>query len=274
MTNEQLADFIAQGGNDELTPLLWEKTRKLFRQWSIAFYQKHRDRCIITGVTAEDLFSESYIAMLDAVKGYADKGEGFTFVAFCKYPFMTHAYALVGLRTRRQLREPLNNWESLNAPIANDEGEETERIEFVADDSAQQAFEEVIERVANEQEHELIAAEMQSRLDERQIQMLIMRYWQGKTLKEVSETLEISPARARQLERESLRLLSRSRPLRKLYELNYYAHCSVNSFQKYGSSVERLVEMRERCFAELEGTTRQHTEQRTNSAGEPPAFAL
>ena len=29
MTNEQLAEFIKQGGNDELIPILWERIRKL-----------------------------------------------------------------------------------------------------------------------------------------------------------------------------------------------------------------------------------------------------
>lgn len=29
MTNEQLAAFIKQGGNDELIPILWERIRKI-----------------------------------------------------------------------------------------------------------------------------------------------------------------------------------------------------------------------------------------------------
>ena len=254
MTNEQLADFIAQGGNDELIPLLWEKTRQLFRGWSVSFYQKYKERCDITGVCADDLFSESYIAFLDAIRyfgGRSEESRELSFLTFCKYPFMRYSRDIIGLRTKRQRSEPLNNWESLDKPLINSEGDETSRLELLPDERAEQAFEQAIDRISNEQEHELIKAEMQSRLDQRQSQVLILRYWQNKTLKETAAALGISIERTRQLERKSLRLLRKSKALRQLFEINYYTPCSVSSFQKYGSSVERIVEIRERLREQL-----------------------
>ncbi|MBQ3037915.1 MAG: hypothetical protein IJD30_01920 [Clostridia bacterium] len=38
MTNERLAEFIQQGGNDELIPILWE--RSVSRQDNFAIYFK------------------------------------------------------------------------------------------------------------------------------------------------------------------------------------------------------------------------------------------
>lgn len=70
MTNEQLAEFIQMGGNNELLPLLWDKTRDLIymkcgQYWT--FYAAKLER---HGYSLDDLRQESYNALIFAVKGY------------------------------------------------------------------------------------------------------------------------------------------------------------------------------------------------------------
>lgn len=52
MTNELLAEYIQQGNNDELIPLLWENVRKLLYMMSDKFYKLHKASCDSSGVEA------------------------------------------------------------------------------------------------------------------------------------------------------------------------------------------------------------------------------
>ena len=46
MTNEQLAAFIKEGGNDELIPILWERVRKLMYMKSDKVYRAMQSRFV------------------------------------------------------------------------------------------------------------------------------------------------------------------------------------------------------------------------------------
>lgn len=75
VTNEQLADLIKQGGNDELLPVLWEKTAKLLYKMSAQTYTLYKDALKQHGIEPEDLNQECYTVLLAAVKAYnSDKG--------------------------------------------------------------------------------------------------------------------------------------------------------------------------------------------------------
>ena len=50
MTNEQLAELIGQGGNDELIPLLWEKVRRLVYMQCDRIYRRAPERFISHGI--------------------------------------------------------------------------------------------------------------------------------------------------------------------------------------------------------------------------------
>ncbi len=75
MTNERLAELIREGGNDELLPILWDKTRLLiFKKCGTIrrFYSEKLERF---GYSLENLQQESYNALIFAVKGCkAEKG--------------------------------------------------------------------------------------------------------------------------------------------------------------------------------------------------------
>lgn len=75
MTNEALAKLIQQGDNDELLPVLWEKTAKLLYKMSAQTYILYKDALKQRGILPEDLNQECYTVLLGAVKAYnSDKG--------------------------------------------------------------------------------------------------------------------------------------------------------------------------------------------------------
>lgn len=84
MTNEQLAEFIQQGGNDELLPLLWDKThiliyKKCSQYW--CFYSEKLERF---GYSLDDLRQEGYNALVFAVGQYKSE-KGYKFTTYLNY---------------------------------------------------------------------------------------------------------------------------------------------------------------------------------------------
>lgn len=86
MTNEQLASFIKQGGNDELIPILWERIRKLMYMKSDRVYSALQRRFVQCGVDVWNLKQSCYIAFLKAVEGYKPNGKN-KFTSYLSYPF-------------------------------------------------------------------------------------------------------------------------------------------------------------------------------------------
>lgn len=131
MTNEMLAQFIQEGGNDELIPILWEKVRKLLYVKADRFYSLYKSACDGSGVDVWDIRQASYSAFLDAVKAYKAGGK-IKFTSYLNYPFKNAVQKLLGIRGSR--REPLNNCTSLDKPIEQSNGETCSMLDLVADD--------------------------------------------------------------------------------------------------------------------------------------------
>ncbi len=75
MTNEKLAELIQEGDNDELLPLLWDKTRLLIYQKCGRLWQFYSEKLEWFGYSFDDLQQEGYNALIFAVKGYkSEKG--------------------------------------------------------------------------------------------------------------------------------------------------------------------------------------------------------
>lgn len=69
MTNEQLAIRIKEGDKD-LIPQLWDNVSKLLKSLCNKLHITSIEKCTKAGVTIDDIFQESYFAMLDAVEYY------------------------------------------------------------------------------------------------------------------------------------------------------------------------------------------------------------
>lgn len=86
MTNEALAELIQQGDNDELLPVLWEKTTKLLYKMSAQKYALHKEALKQHGIEPEDLNQECYTVLLGAVKAY-DSNKGYMLSTYFGYQF-------------------------------------------------------------------------------------------------------------------------------------------------------------------------------------------
>lgn len=255
MTNEQLAELIAEGGNDELLPLLWEKMRKLYKMWGAQFYNSHTNTCESAGVVLDDIISESYIAMTNAIKAYACRSEeskDTLFTSFCRFPFKNHVASLVGIRTERQRKEPLKYSSSIDVPLTSDSGEDVGTLgDIIPDPSAAEMFEQAENNIYNQQIHNIVEREMNSLLDERQINIIRRYYWNKQTLLHIANDYGLNLSRIRQIRDKALRTLGRSKSLRQFAEINYYQPCSVSSCACYGSTVERIAEMKESLLNQI-----------------------
>lgn len=86
MTNEVLAELIQQGDNDELLPVLWEKTARLLYKMSAQKYALHKEALKQHGIEPEDLNQECYTVLLGAVKAY-DSNKGYMLSTYFGYQF-------------------------------------------------------------------------------------------------------------------------------------------------------------------------------------------
>ena len=168
MTNEQLAELIGQGGNEELLPLLWEKMRKLYIQWSGKYYTAHKNRCDLCGVSADDLRQEAYLSMLEAVKAYnsrTDEHKDSLFTSYCFYPFKNHAAELIGVRTQGGRNEPLNRTHSsLDEPLDYGDGDTSATIgDIIPDQEAEQPFRDIEQEDYCRTVRELVAVVLDER---------------------------------------------------------------------------------------------------------------
>lgn len=266
MTNEQLAELIGQGGNDELLSLLWEKMRKLYIQWSGKYYTAHKERCDLCGVSADDLRQEGYLSMLEAVKAYTSRTEEHTdtaFTSFCQYPFKNHAAALIGVRTTRTRNEPLNRYRGdIDSPLDGIDGDSSETIGTTTPDpEAEQPFRDIEEADYCRLIRETVAEALKD--TPREIEVIERRYYNGESQMSIAADSGVSHARISQIEAKALRKLRNSPQMKAFAEIGYYKHVTVNSYQRtHISAVEKIVEQRERKRKSIEDLIAEAREER------------
>ncbi len=103
----------------------------------------------------------------------------------------------------------LNTSESLNATI--DEDEETERIEFVADEAAINDFERIYEKSTS-----AIVQDAVERLPKDLKNVIYVRYYKGFSVKETARLFSIDKNEALNRERRAIKLLRSDKALRRL----------------------------------------------------------
>ena len=184
LTNEQLADFIKQGGNDELIPVLWERVKKLLYLLAGRYYRLNTEYCTRCGTELSDLKQAAYTAYIKSLRTYnADSGSKFS--TYLKYPYKAEIKALFS-RT-----EPLNSSSSLNAPAFDNEGAAVEAGELIPNEAAYNELEAVEER--SEQEYiKRTLSESIERLEPRERQVIRLHYYCNLTLTETAKRLKIS----------------------------------------------------------------------------------
>lgn len=234
MTNEQLAELIGQGGNDELIPLLWEKVRRLVYMQCDRIYRRAPERFISHGIEAWDLKQEAYTAFLAAVKAYdADKG----------YKFTTYLPLHIKGAVRRVLaggKDPLNNCDSLDKPIETQDGE-FYLSDIIPDEDACEPYEDVDRRDVYRELHAVV-----DELPEQESEIIKACYFSGKTITAIAQESGLSVERIRQVKNKALRHLRLPKNVHRLAEVNPYRHKTLSAFRvTFSSEVEDYAERRE-----------------------------
>lgn len=256
MTNEEMALAIQQGDKSFIEPL-WEQLYRLIGMHAGRCFNRMQGRCAGAGVTEEDLIQTGFFAMLDAARAY-DPASGYKLTAFLRYPIQNRFNALLGLRTVKAQKDPLNSCDSLDEPIGG-ESDDFTRSDVLPDESAGQAFEDVIESEWRRSLRIVEDEAINKHLTEGEAAAVRGAFFEGLKLQPIADRLGVTRERVRQLQYNGLRRLRTGEAVRKLrpfWEDEYGAlglrGTGLSAFRYDGSSTERAVETLERRRERLE----------------------
>lgn len=206
MTNEQLAEFIQQGGNDELLPLLWEKTHALIYMKCSQYWGIYSAKLERFGYSLDDLRQEGYNALIFAVKQYKSDKE-YKLTTYLNYALKNVIRGL--LKGENDALNRLDT-QSLDQPLG--EGNDGDSLlveEIVPDERAEAAYED-IERL---DEYTALHKAIDS-LPPDLREVVQAHYFEGLTFQQIGERLSLSRDQAWQLHRTAIKELFHNRALR------------------------------------------------------------
>lgn len=232
MTNEQLAKFIQQGGNDELLPLLWDKTniliyKKCSQYW--CFYSEKLERF---GYSLDDLRQEGYNALIFAVGQYKSE-KGYKFTTYLNYALKRIIRALLSggndVLNRAQTQ-------SLEMPIGEDKDGSPLLIEDITPDKR---AEEALEDVERLDEYKPLYAAIDSLQAERR-DVIREHFFEGLTYSQIEERHGLTKGTAVRTLNKALRDLRSGKTGAKLRSLygsdNGVRHKGLAAFKSSGTS--------------------------------------
>ena len=243
MTNEQLATFISQGGNDELIPLLWDKVKKLVYYKADRFYWLHESACFRRGVELWDIKQASYMAFLEAVRAYKPES-GNKFTSYLNYPFKNAVDELLGFSSKVGRNEPLNNSTSLDKPIdESGDGDIITLLDMIADNTSLDFIDNMEKNAAGETVRAVVDT-----LPDKYKSVIKAYFFEGVTLSDIGKRMGVSGNRVGQLKSKALRILRGNKLLRELYNdmKQHNRCCSFSWFRtspEYYATLKRLNEM-------------------------------
>lgn len=235
MTNERLTELIQEGGNDELLPLLWDKTRILIYKKCTQLWHFYGERLTLHGYALDDFKQEGYNALLFAVKGY-DSTKGYKFTTYLNYALK---HVIRNLLSGSDVLSR-SDTKSLEHPLAeNKNGEPLFIGDIIPDESAAEAFED-IERL---DEFNLLYQAVDS-LPLNLYKIIREYYFDKLTYKQIGERHGYEPERARQIHNNAIKALRHGKfgaKLRSVYGADYgisntYRHKGLAAFKRSGTS--------------------------------------
>jgi len=221
MTNEQLAEFIQQGGNDELLPLLWDKTRNLIYMKCGQYWTIYSAKLERHGYTLDDFKQEGYNALLLAVKGF-ESAKGYKFNSYLDYSLKRVIHGI--LRGNSDILNRAGT-QSLNEPLGESSNGEPLTVEGIVPDKRAAAVYEDIERL---DEYNPLYEAVDS-LPDIERSVIIEHYFKGFSFVKIGRVHGFTKSRAYQAHKRAIQLLRRGRIGRNLFEVygNEYK-CSFN----------------------------------------------
>ena len=233
MSNEEMALAI-QGGDNSLILPLWEQCKGLIckeaYRWARAFDSRPE-------IDVDDLIQSGYFALVNAAHSFKLDPERGTFISLL-YWMLKGAFAdACNVRTRAQRQDPIKYPLRLESPIPGD-ADGLELGDTIGDqhNGIEKAEEAIYGDYVSETVHKAVDS-----LEDRQRLCVNMRYFQGKTQKEISELLNISGQRVQQIERQGLRRIREGQYMPDLSEIyygsrNYYKGTGRTAYRQTGAS--------------------------------------
>ena len=220
MTNESICAMIQTEPEDrgDLLRILWGKVYRLLHKIAGDYYARNVYTCKIHGVELDDLKSICYEVYLKAVDAYKPD-DGAPLVAYFGYTFKNAAAELLGIRTERGRREPLNHCISLDAPADPTDPDGATLGDLIADPDGVDPAAHTLDEMNREEEAAAVHAAV-DKLPDMQRRVIALLFFEGKTLAEAGELLGVSAEGVRQHRQNALRTLRRSALLRGIYEDN------------------------------------------------------
>lgn len=206
MTNEQLAEEIRQNGDKDLIPVLWDRVKPYMFTIAGRYYGHYASGFTRCGVELADIRQECYPAYLQALESFKI-GEGHKFTSFLHFPLKNAMRELLGIRNGRKLnKSPLDNALSLNEPIPGGDDEDTDLIETIIDETAEQAFDDAMKAIEDEETRQALEHSI-GKLTEQQRTVITLYFFEELPLKEIGRRLDRSTERISQIKKEALKKL-------------------------------------------------------------------
>ena len=208
MTNEELARRIQQGKRDLLLQL-WEQVQRYAHDRAYKWFRATNGR---GGQTVQDLEQEAFLALLEALEGWDEKAG--PFLPWYSLRLKAAFTAATAQRTKRDMKDPLQDCLSLDAPLTDREGDPFTLEDIIPDQRAEDDLEAVAER-----DRQAAIRRVLGTLAPDQRQVIQLRYFHGLTREQTAQRLHLTRAGVNTLEQKALRFLrhpSRSRELKGL----------------------------------------------------------
>ena len=249
LSNEQLFDLI-KDGNEDLKPVLWERVKNLAYMLSSRFYVKNMELCRSRGLEEWDIKQLSYLAYASLFENYSiNKG----------YTLST----ALGYALSRQLRDALGKGaDTLNRIVSSldeiigDEEDGRTVADLIADEDSSTPFEQIEDSSERESISRTLHEAIET-LNEQEQGVINGRYFREKTFEELSQEMNISGERIRQVEVRALRNLRKPKILRRLNDDLGYS--SYRLYDRH-SSVDYIATER----AYLDELYKQYKEEQEN----------
>lgn len=252
-TNEALA-ALAAAGNSFALGQLWEINKGLLHRLFWQWYSKNKAVADAAGLTLEDFDQESFFAVQRAAQHH-DPSKG-SFTSLLPYYVLSQIrHAVCGehcksIETDNGKRvqvsaNPLNECSSLDAPLDADDAGSSTKGETIEDPAATQAFQTAEDDLYTEELHNALE-EALSHLAAKQADVVRRHYFEGQTLKEISQEDGTTLNAARNREQAAFIALSRNLKLQRwrddVITTRAWRGTGWNAWSRYGSVQERTVE--------------------------------
>lgn len=208
---------------------LWIAVERLIGMWANKYHQNGETRLYDT----DDLIQAGYLALHDTLYTFdPDKGEFTTYLHF----HVRRRFNEVAGRHGTKIRPELDAV-SLNTPL--NEGEDISLVDTLADNAAEFA-DDVIERESQGQDCAALMAEV-DKLPEEQRRALLLTSWDGLTVRDAAEAMEIPPEQVRVCRNKAAAWVRHTRTGR-IMGWDYYYHVGLSRFKTtHTSAVEEIV---------------------------------